>query len=456
MFLLRIAACASVILAACSSTSSAWGQLDQATIDRATLQGTTTMRVMVRQKSTNAQINTSKQKAISPANLISQNLSLNAIADSNLRANTLARKLVNMLSSNRQRPAAASRFDPNLLALSMSKQELMVLLQDSSVEVYEDKLLRPSLSDSVPVVFSNQATAGFNGSGRRVALLDFGVAPNHSFLRGRLRRNASACFSNRGMSSAGQTNPDTASLCPNQAGNSTGGASGDNCPQSVFGCEHGTQMAGIIAGSNGSMNGVATRALIVSIQVGTQINDETVCGDASITPCVGAFSFDIQEALNYVRGIAFSERIAAVNISLSTEAALQGRCDDDPLGPAVNSLFAVGVGVIASSGNSSSQNAMSSPACISRVIAVAATNNNDVALSINNRSSELDFFAPGQSINTSALPSGSFASHEYKTHCAQPALMSHKVCLVAVEFASATRSVCFSLQNHLKNFAFPL
>jgi len=305
---------------------------------------------------------------------------------------------------------AVSQFDENLIALKVSKTELLGLLDDPQLAVYEDALLKPSLSSSVPVVFSNQASAGFNGNGRAVALLDFGVSSSHSFLTGRLRQNVSACFSNRGVSSAGQSNPLTESLCVNEAASSVGGSSGDNCSTSIFGCGHGTMMAGIIAGSNASMSGVATGAQIISVQVGTRINDETVCGDPSITPCVGAFSFDIQEALNYVASIASAQRVAAVNISLGTEAALQGRCDDDPLKPAVDNLVAARVAVVASSGNSSSVNGMSSPACISNVIAVAATTNGDVPLSINNRSSELDFFAPGSAINTSSLPASTFAS----------------------------------------------
>jgi len=309
-----------------------------------------------------------------------------------------------------ERHVSVSRYDENVIALTMNKAELLMLMGDSNIKIYENKILRPSLSSSVPVVFADQSSSDFNGSGRAVAVLDFGVSPNHTFLNGRLQRSVSACFSNRGVNSAGQSNPLTESLCINEAASSVGGSSGDNCSSAIFGCEHGTMMAGIIAGNNASMSGVALGAGLISVQVGTRINDETVCGDASITPCVGAFSFDIQEALNYVSSIAFAQRVAAVNISLGTEAALQGRCDDDPLKPAVDSLVARGVAVIASSGNSFSGNAMSSPACISNVVAVAATTDNDVPLGINNRSSELDFFAPGSSINTSSLPASTFAS----------------------------------------------
>ena len=302
-----------------------------------------------------------------------------------------------------ERKVTVSAFDDDLLALSMTQEELLALQSDTSVSIYENKFYFASLSNSVPVVFPGQATSNFDGSGRTVALLDFGVNPNHNFLIGRLKTNVSACFSNSGVVSNGQANPVTESLCINEQASSIGTTSGDNCASSIFGCEHGTQMAGIIAGSNASSSGVATGTQLVSIQVGTRANDEAICGDASITPCVGAFSFDIQQALTYVSGIVASENIAAVNISLSTEAAQQGQCDNDPLKPAIDTLVSQRVAVIASSGNRSSGNSMSSPACISSAIAVAATDNSDSPLALNNRSSELDFFAPGENILTSSL-----------------------------------------------------
>ena len=305
-----------------------------------------------------------------------------------------------------ERKVAISAFDDDLLALSMTQDELLTLQADSSISIYENKLHFASLSNSVPVVFPGQATSAYNGSGRTVALLDFGVNANHSFLTGRVRTNVSACFSNNGIATSGQTDSNAPeSLCIGEQGSSIGSTSGDNC--SILGCDHGTMMAGIIAGSNASTSGVAVGAEIISIQVGTRFNDEIFCGGSSVTPCVAASSFDIDQALSYVSSLVDSQNIAAVNISLSTTAAQQGQCDGDPLKPAIDTLVSQNVAVIASTGNTSSLNGISSPACISSAIAVAATANNDSPLATNNRSSELDFFAPGNNIVTSSLVNNS-------------------------------------------------
>jgi len=413
-----------IVLALVASSATA-KKLSQDDLANAINKGVQHMHVIVRlqqgsdqplnydQKSVGTSLR-NKSRLVTQNNMSGAQLTIGQVAKKDDRIRLIMQQLskLNQIGEGESfasRPVAVSRYDKDVLALTMTISELRLILGSSEVDVYENKILKPSLGSSVPVVFPGQTSAGFNGSGRAVALLDFGVSPNHSFLSGRLRRNMSACFSNRGMSSAGQANALTESLCISEAASSIGSSSGDNCSPNIFGCEHGTMMAGIIAGSNTVQAGVATGAQLISVQVGTRINDETVCGDFSITPCVGAFSFDIQEALSYVSDIAPGQGVAAVNISLATEATLQGRCDDDPLKPAVDLLAAFNVAVIASSGNSSSANSMASPACISNVIAVAATNNNDVPLAINNRSSELDLYAPGFAINTASLPANTFA-----------------------------------------------
>ena len=66
--------------------------------------------------------------------------------------------------------------------------------------------------------------------------------------------------------------------------------------------------------------------------------------------------------------------------------------------------------VIASSGNGAQANEMGSPACLSNVIAVAATNDTDAPFVLNNRNSELDFFAPCVVVSTSSLPVNTMSS----------------------------------------------
>ena len=296
----------------------------------------------------------------------------------------------------------------SMVSTSVMYHELQELLNDPTLQVFENRLHKPSLAQSVPLVFPNQATAGFNGNGQSVVLIDTGVNASHSFLSGRINDAASACFSNDGNSGnviGGE------SLCLAMAGTSTGAGSGANCDQSITGCEHGTKMAGVIAGSNGSQKGVAVGATVIPIQVYTKITDDDECGGSGLAPCIGAFSSDILSAMNYINNtLRFNHTIAAINMSLSTSGLFQGNCDAEPLEPVAASLTSAGISIVASSGNNGSNTAMSSPACISHVISVAATSNADSPWAANNRNSALDLFAPGVGINSSSLPISSFAS----------------------------------------------
>ncbi|MDB4512177.1 S8 family serine peptidase [Arenicella sp.] len=299
----------------------------------------------------------------------------------------------------------------NLRTLSVSRAELIELLADDSLQIYQDKLHKPSLASSVEVIFPTQSVSPFSGAGETVAVLDTGVAKNHTFLAGSVIDAAEACFSTSDPNNANQP---IESLCPNQQESMIGSGAAAPCDASIDLCAHGTQMAGVIAGQGSSFNGVATSANIIAVQVYSISNDEIFCGNAANTPCIGALTSNIIEGLDYINSIKNSYSIAAVNISLGSTATYQGQCNnqDEPADylSVIADLTASGIAVIASSGNFSMANEMSSPACLEDVIAVAATNDNDVPNSQNNRSSELDFFAPGVSVRTSSLPVNSFST----------------------------------------------
>lgn len=296
---------------------------------------------------------------------------------------------------------------PNLRTMSVSKSELMNLLADDDLTIYEDKFHKPSLASSINVVFPTQSESAFSGSGQTVAILDTGVNKNHAFLSGSVIASAEACFSTN------DPNNFIESLCPNGQDSMIGSGAGVACDSSIADCAHGTQMAGVIAGEGASFSGVATSATIISVQIYSVSNDEIFCGNAANTPCIGANTSDIVRALDYINSIKSSHSIAAVNISAGTTITYQGQCDgDEPASyiQAIEDLVSSRIAVIASSGNDALANEMSSPACLSDVIAVAATSDSDVAWENNNRNSELDFFAPGVAVTTSSLPNNSFTA----------------------------------------------
>jgi len=111
------------------------------------------------------------------------------------------------------------------------------------VGVEEDRLLSPLLSQSVPLIGADQAwAAGFDGTGIVVAILDSGVEKTHPFLSGKVVEEA--CYSSNGT-------------CPNGLASQTGPGAGVPCTYAANGCQHGTHVAGIAAGSGVSFSGVA-------------------------------------------------------------------------------------------------------------------------------------------------------------------------------------------------------
>ena len=262
----------------------------------------------------------------------------------------------------------------------------------------------PALLESTGVVSAPPIwTAGGTGSGWAVAVLDTGVDKNHNFLAGKVV--SEACYS--------QTVGDTSvSVCPGGVSQTTASDSGLHCSLAVNGCNHGTHVAGIAAGTGPAFHGVARGADIIAIQVFSRFNLASNCGSTP-TPCVLSYVSDQIRGLERVLALSDSIDIASVNMSLgggnnpevcdATQAARKA---------AVDNLRSVGIATVASSGNNGFTNAMGAPACISSVISVGSTGDGslgatlDVVVSSSNSASFLDLLAPGRWIN-SAVPSDS-------------------------------------------------
>lgn len=300
-----------------------------------------------------------------------------------------------------------------LVVLEVDAGQLEALLASGLVEsVHADRLLRPNLARSVPLVDAPEAWArGADGTGQAVAVFDTGVDGSHPMLRGKVV--AEACFS---TNARGQR---ASSLCPGGAARRTGTGAARPCPANVDdGCFHGTHVAAIAAGKSSGASGVAPGAKVVAVQVFTRVDDPATCSPSS-APCVLAYSSDIIAGLDYVRGLAGTRKVAAANLSLGGGRYTRA-CDGEPIKDAVDALRDQGVATVIASGNDGYDGAVSYPGCVSTAITVGASTDGgpeEVAY-FSNSSPLVDLLAPGETIR-SAAPGGGFRT-ESGTSMATP------------------------------------
>ncbi len=289
-----------------------------------------------------------------------------------------------------------------LLGLEVGTDALYRLPTLASVQnIWADEWLEPALADSVPLVRADDAwSLGVTGAGKTIAILDTGVDKSHSMLSGKVV--SEACFST--------TFGHFSTLCPNGQEEQLGLNAGVPC--SIFGCDHGTHVAGIAAGRSSSLRGVAPDANVIAIQVFSRVDDSAIFGrtcsnGGDPTPCVRTSLLDYIAGLDRVFALRNSFSIASANMSLGG-GRNTSTCDLEPTKLAIDNLRSVGILTVIAASNSSFRNAISAPACISTAVSVGATSKTDVVSSFSNAASFMTLWAPGESIQ-SAIPGNALA-----------------------------------------------
>src|SRR3990172_222007 len=271
------------------------------------------------------------------------------------------------------------------IAMTVDKATLQRLEASPRVSVIaEDTLFRPLLDQSVPLIGAPDAwTRGFSGQNQAIGILDTGVDKTHlAFAVNRVV--SEACYSHHDPPNSLFT------LCPNGATVDTNPGSAVPCDLTIFGCDHGTHVAGIAAGNDVTYSGVAKDANIIAIQVFTKFTDSTACGGAA--SCILAFNSDILSGLDHIMTLSNTIDISSVNLSLggdsySTVSACEGDSDNGPIKMSVDSLRSIGIATVAAAGNDGSSNSLNAPACISSVVSVSSTTKTDAISSFSNTAS---------------------------------------------------------------------
>ena len=180
-------------------------------------------------------------------------------------------------------------------------------------------------------------------------------------------------------------------------------------------------MAGILASSGAESDetkGFAPEANLVAVRV----LDET--GEGRTSDWVAGLEWV------YTNTILGKVPVDVVNMSFGSGSTYAGNCDSEYASAAgmINLLNAAGVAVFASTGNNAKSGSITSPACISNVIAVGATADShlsqkiwdfdgeyvctdaytalDKIICFTNRSSAMDLLAPGAKITSSDIGGG--------------------------------------------------
>ena len=283
--------------------------------------------------------------------------------------------------------AVTRRYDNfPVLAMTMDAAALRHARSRSGVELWEDPLLEPLLSDSTALVGAYEAwRRDYTGAGVVVAVIDDGVDVEHPFFAGRVIFEA--CFADR---------------CPNGRPGMIG--RGAAYPVGT----HGTHVSGIVLGRSRTddLSGVGPELRLLIINVANR--------DAR-----GMSGNGILAALDLILTLAkhYPGVIGAVNMSLGASRDASGVCRSRIWDLASSLLREHGVAVAVASGNESSPGRAAPvgfPACVEGFISVGAVTKDKRVADFSSSGPTLELLAPGVEILSSVVePSGGRLSRGY-------------------------------------------
>ena len=340
---------------------------------------------------------------------------------------------------------AAKRFEfIPFMAMEVDPAEFNALAASGDIDLIEEDIpVPPTLIQSVPLIGGiGGAFNGYSGNGQTVAILDTGVDKTHPFLVDKVV--SEACYSTTDESD------ESIAVC---APGSTLPGQGVNCSSAITDCDHGTHIAGIVAGNGGTFNGtafsgVARDAKLISVQVFSQFPaTSSYCNG---TPCVLSYTSDQILGLERVYNLRNTYNIASVNMSLGTGSYTEN-CDAGYTAEkaAIDNLRSVGIATVIASGNDGYTDAISAPACISTAISVGATDKSDVVASYSNNASMLSLLAPGILVYSST-PVGAYG-YKSGTSMAAPHVSGAWAVLKSTSPTATVTEVLSSLASTGKN-----
>jgi beta propeller repeat protein len=305
-----------------------------------------------------------------------------------------------------------------LLAGTVDQEGLRQLAASPIVaEVFPDRVVHAALAQSAPLMGQPQAeTAGFDGHGVAIAIIDTGIDYKHPDFGG----------------TPATTFPSAKVVGGRDFANNDSDPMDDN--------GHGTHVAGIAAGEDTTYRGIAPKATLVAYKV----LDSSGAGLSS--DVIAAIDQALQDQSLY--------NIKVINLSLSdgSEWTSKEECDSAPDSLAYSDAVAHGLVVVAAAGNEGFQEGLGFPACLSAVISVGATYDQSFAGTLDwdscqdvnppldspvcfaNRGELLDLYAPGAEITSAkasvlTTPSGSWIT-EAGTSMAAPHAAGAAACVV--------------------------